>query len=307
MDGQLKAGTILTSESSNKYKVVTLLGAGGQGEVYDVESNGKHYALKWYFKHMATSDQKRILDNLIAKGSPDSSFLWPQDMIYTSSLEPFGYIMPLRPKNFKSIVDLMKRRADTKVAQTICNEWKNRILKIHRMLKRDFPVDENGEKDEKAVLRQYGTTLIGLMICDEFLFAFQIGDGDIVHVDDNSVEPLIQGEHILGVETHSLSRDKAWEKAFTVVRRIDTIQYPCAFMLSTDGFANSYPTAEAFQNTCGEYYQMLKEHGPEAIQANLSDWLDETSRLGCGDDITWLCTLLEESEEDKDDINVGDE
>lgn len=34
MDGQLKAGKILTSESSNKYKVVTLLGAGGQGEVY---------------------------------------------------------------------------------------------------------------------------------------------------------------------------------------------------------------------------------------------------------------------------------
>ena len=205
------------------------------------------------------------------------------------------------------LMTFLNREGDTKVAQTICNEWKNRILRIHRMLKRDFPVDENGEKDEKAVLRQYGTTLIGLMICDEFLFAFQIGDGDIVHVDDNSVEHLIQGEHILGIETHSLSRDKAWEKAFTVVRRIDTIQYPCAFMLSTDGFANSYPTAEAFQNACGEYYQMLKEHGPEAIQANLDDWLDETSRLGCGDDITWLCTLLEESEEDKDDINVGDE
>lgn len=78
MEGHLKPGTILTSESSNQYKVVTLLGAGGQGEVYDVESNGKHYALKWYFKHMATSDQKRILDNLIAKGSPDSSFLWPR-------------------------------------------------------------------------------------------------------------------------------------------------------------------------------------------------------------------------------------
>ena len=34
MDGQLKAGTFLTSESSNKYKVNALLGAGGQGEVY---------------------------------------------------------------------------------------------------------------------------------------------------------------------------------------------------------------------------------------------------------------------------------
>ena len=79
VDGQLKAGTFLTSESSNKYKVNTLLGAGGQGEVYDVECGGKHYALKWYFKHMATKSQKEILDNLITRGAPDDSFLWPQD------------------------------------------------------------------------------------------------------------------------------------------------------------------------------------------------------------------------------------
>jgi len=112
MDGQLKAGTILVSESSNRYVVETLLGAGGQGEVYDVVCNGKHYALKWYFKHMASRDQKAILDNLISKGSPDSSFLWPQDMIFKSYGESFGYIMPLRPKNYKSIVDMMKRRAE---------------------------------------------------------------------------------------------------------------------------------------------------------------------------------------------------
>ena len=47
MEGQLKNGTILTSESGNKYKVVSLLGAGGQGEVYDVKCGGNHYALKW--------------------------------------------------------------------------------------------------------------------------------------------------------------------------------------------------------------------------------------------------------------------
>jgi len=46
MEGMLKKGTSLTSDSAAVYTVVSLLGAGGQGEVYDVVSDGKHYALK---------------------------------------------------------------------------------------------------------------------------------------------------------------------------------------------------------------------------------------------------------------------
>lgn len=135
MDGQLKVGTYLTSESSNKYKVVSLLGAGGQGEVYDVECKGKHYALKWYFKHMATAEQKAILDNLVKRGAPDSSFLWPQDLVFKAIGEPFGYIMPLRPQNYKSIVDMMKRRAEPsfyalcKAAYNLTNGYQ----KLHAM------------------------------------------------------------------------------------------------------------------------------------------------------------------------------
>lgn len=112
MEGQLKNGTILTSESGNKYKVVNLLGAGGQGEVYDVECDGKHYALKWYFKGSATTRQKKLLEESIAKGAPDSSFLWPMELIVPAQGTLFGYIMPLRPKNYKSIVDLMKKRVN---------------------------------------------------------------------------------------------------------------------------------------------------------------------------------------------------
>ena len=81
MEGQVKNGTILTSESGNKYEVVNLLGAGGQGEVYNVKCNGSHYALKWYFKGSATERQKKILETIIAKGSPDESFLWPMELI----------------------------------------------------------------------------------------------------------------------------------------------------------------------------------------------------------------------------------
>ncbi|CEO87911.1 protein kinase domain-containing protein [Syntrophaceticus schinkii] len=133
MEGQLKAGTVLTSESSIEYKVNSMLGAGGQGEVYDVESDGKHYALKWYFKHMATKEQKAILDNLVTKGSPDTSFLWPQDIIFKSYGESFGYIMPLRPKNYRSIVDMMKRRAEPSF-YALCKAayyLTNRYQKLH--------------------------------------------------------------------------------------------------------------------------------------------------------------------------------
>ena len=113
MEGQLKNGTILISESGNKYEVVSLLGAGGQGEVYDVKCTiGSHYALKWYFKGSATERQKMILETIIAKGSPDKSFLWPMEMIVPAQSNLYGYIMPLRPNSYKSIVDLMKKRVN---------------------------------------------------------------------------------------------------------------------------------------------------------------------------------------------------
>ncbi len=112
MEGNLKNGTILTSESGNKYKIVKFLGSGGQGEVYEVECNGHSYAVKWYFKGSATARQKKMLEAIIAKGAPDSTFLWPMELIVPIDGKLFGYVMPLRPKNYKSIVDLMKKKVN---------------------------------------------------------------------------------------------------------------------------------------------------------------------------------------------------
>jgi DNA-binding helix-hairpin-helix protein with protein kinase domain len=118
--------------------VEKLLGAGGQGEVYDVSCNSKHFALKWYFKGSATETQKKILDKLIEKGSPTKNeeqdiFLWPEDLIYLSKDKPFGYIMELRPKQYKGIVDLMKCRTNPTFLNLIkaCYNITKGYLKLH--------------------------------------------------------------------------------------------------------------------------------------------------------------------------------
>ena len=191
--------------------------------------------------------------------------------------------------NIETLLTYLNREGDTKVAQAVDSEWKRRVLKAHSNNKRAVPILEDGEKNKQDIYKQYGSTLLGLMVTPVFLFAFQLGDGDITYVDENGFDQVLQVEKILGTETHSLSKIDSWKKAISAVRRREsTSGLPYAFMLSTDGFANSYKNEDEFKRTCSDYFIMLKEHGAEAVEANLKDWLNETSEMGCGDDITLL-------------------
>src|SRR4051794_39353616 len=77
-------------------RVQRLLGAGGQGEVYDVSAGTEagHLALKWYYPSWATPDQWEALAMLVRRDPPHPSFLWPLDLV-TASRPEFGYLMPL--------------------------------------------------------------------------------------------------------------------------------------------------------------------------------------------------------------------
>lgn len=102
----------IVTPSGVEYQVEEFLGSGGQGEVYKVSSGGKDWALKWYYPHTATDAQRNALETLVTKGAPSEKFLWPLTIISDPKIPGFGYIMPLRPKNFKNIVDLMKRKIE---------------------------------------------------------------------------------------------------------------------------------------------------------------------------------------------------
>lgn len=183
----------------------------------------------------------------------------------------------------------LKREGDTKIAQEIDAEWRRRILRLHAKCKREIPLNEGGGREKEAVYKLYGSTLLGLLITKEFLFAFQLGDGDIMKVSEAGVYNVIEADKILGTETHSLSKPESWKKAITLIRkREENEQRPVMFLLSTDGLSNSYKNDGEFRKTCLDYYVLLKEHGVRAVSDQLNTWLRETSEMGCGDDITAL-------------------
>jgi len=107
-DGQ----AVQTVTSGLKCTVEELLGAGGQGEVYRAVLDGRPIALKWYYPSQATAEQRAALETLVRKGPPTDRFLWPIELTQSAAVPGFGYVMPLRGKQYKGIVDLMKRRAE---------------------------------------------------------------------------------------------------------------------------------------------------------------------------------------------------
>lgn len=113
MDEILKPGqTIQCLPSGMPCTIEVLLGAGGQGEVYKANLGGADVAVKWFFPAMATPEQRASMELLIRKGAPSEHFLYPMEITVAAGVPGFGYVMPLRPKRFKNIVDLMKRKIE---------------------------------------------------------------------------------------------------------------------------------------------------------------------------------------------------
>lgn len=186
-----------------------------------------------------------------------------------------------------NLITFLNREGDMRFAQDICEEWQARVKQSYYKNKAEGLIDEEGNIKWPLVYSLYGTTLLGMLITNSFVFSFQIGDGDINLVTENGVFALVEPEKFLGTETHSLSKPDAWRKSVASVRRRNgKDEAPYMYMLSTDGFANSYTSDTEFQKTCMDYLEMLRLHGAETVQANLKKWLVETSELGCGDDIT---------------------
>jgi DNA-binding helix-hairpin-helix protein with protein kinase domain len=112
MTDLLRRDQLVSSRSGQSCRVIELLGSGGQGEVYRVQWGSGEYALKWYYDHSATAAQRGGLETLIDQGAPSELFLWPEDIAEADGVPGFGYIMRLRPTEYRGLHDFVSGKVD---------------------------------------------------------------------------------------------------------------------------------------------------------------------------------------------------
>lgn len=103
-------GTTIQLNNGTSVTVVRCVGAGGQGQVYQVRYSGHQspsMALKWYTAPEMCADYS-YYDAMLRRchlKAPSPAFLWPLATTKRRSDGAFGYIMPLCPPSFYELGD----------------------------------------------------------------------------------------------------------------------------------------------------------------------------------------------------------
>jgi len=176
------------------------------------------------------------------------------------------------------------------LAKNIHRHWLDKVEK--HLAKNPFSEDElNIDKavNDYPVL-SYGTTLLGAVITPHAILYIQLGDGDILTVQDNTVyRPLPKDEKLIANETYSLSSKTAFNY-FNFLYQPVVNGFPDLIFLATDGYANSYKDETDFQKVAMDYCSIYKDDGADYIKQNINAWLKDTTENGSGDDIT--CAMI---------------
>lgn len=133
----------------------------------------------------------------------------------------------------------------------------------------------------------YGTTVLAILITTEVIFCLQLGDGEIMVVDDKGgvTRPIPRDPNFLGDQTTSLCQPEAWRLFRTIVQRLED-RPPALILLSTDGYPNSFETDGGFLQVGSDLLNAIYQHGIHEVERSLEQVLWSASEAGSGDDIT---------------------
>lgn len=150
--------------------------------------------------------------------------------------------------------------------------------------------DRSGPPRHAAVL--YGATLLFAVVSCRTIALGQLGDGDVVVVDDDGCarRPLPADRRLQAHETTSLSD---LDPLSSVRMRVIDAAGSRLVLLSTDGYANSFSTDDAFLQVGPDLLRTADADGIDSVRTALPGWLEETTRDGAGDDIGVAIAVLD--------------
>ena len=169
------------------------------------------------------------------------------------------------------------------------SRWKERVELLHA--EKERPRDANAAFPYEL----YGTTILALAVTEKFVFAMQLGDGDILAIDGESAPRwLIEPEYEQGGATYSLCMDECWRHVRAKILPLPEFSdsgengTPLMFMLTTDGYLNSFSETSGFTKAGADIFELWRENGAGYIRGRLEEWLNQSSAAGSGDDITMV-------------------
>jgi hypothetical protein len=178
---------------------------------------------------------------------------------------------------------------DIRLPKMLEAKWKEEVEKIHAEKERDFPAD--GEPFPHIL---YGTTVLAVAAVQDFIFALQIGDGDILMVDnEGNARRILETAETVGEDTESLCLAEAWTYVRTEIIPWNTADAPTMFLIATDGYAKSFADSSGFIKAGADFFRLWQEEGLDFVKENLPVWLEKSSEKGSGDDIAMALLTFE--------------
>ena len=162
-------------------------------------------------------------------------------------------------------------------------------------------ISEYRHRCEEAIYKitlLYGTTVNAAVVCNKFVFAIGIGDGDVVAVNGRRVEWLLPRSERYSTCTNSLCNKfhlvrESFSAVFVPVsagRRINENRFlPELVMISTDGLKNAFLSDEEFADKLLDIADVLKRGDGYTFVRKSMTWIEERTRYGVTQDDISFC------------------
>src|SRR6202453_1195863 len=130
---------------------------------------------------------------------------------------------------------------------------------------------EEGAEGRAAVVSSpelaYGATLLAAAATDRVLLYLQLGDGEIlsVNAEGTTTRPLPPDDRLIANQTTSLCQPEAWRDFRSAWVTAGAL--PSLVLLSTDGYANSFRSDDAFLKIGQNYLDIIREQGISSLAA----------------------------------------